>query len=128
MALSLLKLGICSGTLAERGILPARESKEADMRKMSLVLLVMVIAAMAGVAQAQDHAYVGASKCKMCHKVQFASWEQTSHAKALDAAKVRPTLRMTPANVPHATQPTTMKRWLEFSVRHVMAQALTSKK
>ncbi len=57
------------------------------MRKMSLVLLVMVIVTMAGVAQAQDHAYVGASKCKMCHKVQFASWEQSNHAKALDAAK-----------------------------------------
>lgn len=57
------------------------------MRKLSLMLLVMVIVAMAGVVQAQDHAYVGASKCKMCHKVQYASWEQSSHAKALDSAK-----------------------------------------
>lgn len=57
------------------------------MKKMSLLLLVMVVVAMAGVVQAQDHAYVGASKCKMCHKVQFTSWEQTTHAKALDSAK-----------------------------------------
>ena len=57
------------------------------MKKMSLLLLVIVVVATAGVVQAQDHAYVGASKCKMCHKVQFASWEQTVHAKALDAAK-----------------------------------------
>jgi DnaJ-class molecular chaperone len=38
-------------------------------------------------AQAQDHAYVGAAKCKMCHKVQYVSWETTSHAKATDDAK-----------------------------------------
>lgn len=57
------------------------------MRKMSLILLVLVVGAMAGVAQAQDHAYVGAKKCKMCHKVQFASWQQSTHATALDSAK-----------------------------------------
>ncbi len=72
---------------AQRGISLARENKEADMKRMSLVFLVMVIVTVAGVAQAQDHAYVGAKKCKMCHKVQFASWEQTTHAKALDDAK-----------------------------------------
>jgi hypothetical protein len=38
-------------------------------------------------AQAQDHAYVGADKCKMCHKQQHASWLETSHAKATEAAK-----------------------------------------
>jgi nitrate/TMAO reductase-like tetraheme cytochrome c subunit len=38
-------------------------------------------------AQAGDHEYVGAAKCKMCHKVQFASWETTTHAKATDSAK-----------------------------------------
>jgi nitrate/TMAO reductase-like tetraheme cytochrome c subunit len=39
------------------------------------------------VASAQDHAYVGGEKCKMCHKVQYASWETTTHAKATEAAK-----------------------------------------
>lgn len=38
-------------------------------------------------AFAQDHAYAGAEKCKMCHKVQYASWLETTHAKATDAAK-----------------------------------------
>ncbi len=38
-------------------------------------------------AMAQDHAYVGADKCKMCHKVQYNSWLDTSHAKATDAAR-----------------------------------------
>ena len=38
-------------------------------------------------AQAADHEYVGADKCKMCHKVEYTSWETTVHAKATDAAK-----------------------------------------
>jgi len=38
-------------------------------------------------AFAQDHAYVGADKCKMCHKVQYASWQETTHAKATADAK-----------------------------------------
>jgi len=38
-------------------------------------------------AQAGDHAYVGAKKCKMCHKVQYNSWVNTKHAKATEAAK-----------------------------------------
>jgi hypothetical protein len=48
-----------------------------------LAAMVLVV----GIAQAADHAYVGAEKCKMCHKVQFASWQETTHAKATDAAK-----------------------------------------
>jgi hypothetical protein len=38
-------------------------------------------------AQAADHEYVGAEKCKMCHKVQYSSWENTVHAKATADAK-----------------------------------------
>jgi hypothetical protein len=38
-------------------------------------------------AQAQDHEYVSAAKCKMCHKQQHASWLETTHAKATDEAK-----------------------------------------
>lgn len=54
---------------------------------------VIALAAMAAVllpaagSDAGDHEYVGAAKCKMCHKVQFPSWEGTKHAKALDTAK-----------------------------------------
>ena len=44
-------------------------------------------AAIGATAFAQDHAYVGADKCKMCHKVQYASWQETTHAKATDDAK-----------------------------------------
>jgi hypothetical protein len=31
--------------------------------------------------------YVGAEKCKMCHKLQYDSWLQTKHAKATESAK-----------------------------------------
>jgi hypothetical protein len=59
------------------------------MRKQTIGILVVVavIALGAGVALAQDHAYVGAEKCKMCHKVQYNSWMETVHAKATDSAK-----------------------------------------
>ncbi len=33
------------------------------------------------------HDFVGAKKCKICHKEEFASWEQTSHAKAWTVLK-----------------------------------------
>ena len=58
------------------------------MRKQTLwIAIVLAVVAVSFSAQAQDHGYVGATKCKMCHKVQFASWEQTVHAKATEAAK-----------------------------------------
>ncbi len=31
--------------------------------------------------------YIGAAKCKMCHKIEYDSWSQTKHAKATDDAK-----------------------------------------
>lgn len=31
-----------------------------------------------------EHAYVGAKKCKTCHKAQFTSWLETKHAKAFE--------------------------------------------
>lgn len=33
-------------------------------------------------AKKVDHAYVGAKKCKACHKGQHAAWSETAHAKA----------------------------------------------
>ena len=58
------------------------------MRRQTLwIAIAVAVLAVSFGAQAQDHAYAGAAKCKMCHKVQYASWEQTVHAKATDAAK-----------------------------------------
>ena len=56
------------------------------MRRAWMILGVVAIVAAATVV-AQDQAYVGADKCKMCHKVQYTSWEETTHAKALEQAK-----------------------------------------
>jgi hypothetical protein len=59
------------------------------MRRASMICaLGLAVVALAAVsAGAGDHAYVGAEKCKMCHKVQYASWLETTHAKSTDAAK-----------------------------------------
>lgn len=51
------------------------------------ILMIAVFALGLVAAVAGDNTYIGASKCKMCHKVQFASWSETPHAKALDKLK-----------------------------------------
>jgi Cytochrome c554 and c-prime len=59
------------------------------MRKTTIIVaLGMAVVALAALnVAAGDHAYVGAEKCKMCHKVQYNSWLETTHAKATDVAK-----------------------------------------
>jgi hypothetical protein len=59
------------------------------MRKQAIwLILALAVTVLVGVnAAAQDHEFVGASKCKMCHKVQYASWETTKHAKTTEVAK-----------------------------------------
>jgi cytochrome c553 len=61
------------------------------MKKLAIIALTLLafIAAWAVVINAEEgkeeaaaHEYVGATKCKTCHKDQFTSWEETSHAKA----------------------------------------------
>jgi hypothetical protein len=48
---------------------------------MSVFLFALLVSA--GTASAQTATKVGADKCaKMCHKVQFASWSESKHAKA----------------------------------------------
>jgi hypothetical protein len=57
-------------------------TRQALITLAACALIVMV----AGALQAEP-TYVGAEKCKMCHKVEYASWAETSHAKATDTAK-----------------------------------------
>ena len=58
------------------------------MRKQTLwIAIALAVMAVSVTAQAGDHEYAGASKCKMCHKVQYGSWEGTKHAAATDVAK-----------------------------------------
>ncbi|MGE5236598.1 MAG: multiheme c-type cytochrome [Acidobacteriota bacterium] len=58
------------------------------MKRTFLVggLVLAVVAMWAGLATAEP-TYIGAEKCKMCHKLQYDSWAQTKHAKATEDAK-----------------------------------------
>jgi len=56
------------------------------MRRVGIVgagIAVVALAA-AGVGAAD---YIGAAKCKMCHKLQYDSWAGLAHAKAFDVLK-----------------------------------------
>ena len=54
---------------------------------------VLVVAALIGFAGLMVYTaesaptYIGADKCKMCHKIQHSSWLETKHAKATETAK-----------------------------------------
>lgn len=63
------------------------------MRKVTISLMAVVLLALfvswssfAGETKKAKHDYIGAKKCKMCHKKDgvFPSWAETSHAKAWD--------------------------------------------
>ncbi len=56
------------------------------MKPMRWVLLGLIVMVAFGMSVAGND-YIGAAKCKMCHKVQFTSWEATGHAKAFDQLK-----------------------------------------
>ncbi len=55
------------------------------MRVKATLLMMSVMLLAAGAVVAAD--YVGASKCKMCHKTEHASWLETTHANAGENAK-----------------------------------------
>jgi hypothetical protein len=48
--------------------------------KQRVVLVLLLFAFAAVVAFGQAPTKVGADKCKLCHKVEFASWSTTKHA------------------------------------------------
>jgi hypothetical protein len=52
------------------------------MRKSLLFGVVLVLVALPLAWAGPD--YIGADKCKMCHKVEHSSWLETGHAKAFD--------------------------------------------
>ena len=53
------------------------------MKKL-IILALGLVALFAANALAGDFEYVGATKCKGCHKAQFTSWSETAHAKSFD--------------------------------------------
>lgn len=46
---------------------------------LSVVILILLTAAVAWSAD-----YIGAAKCKMCHKIEYESWTGLAHAKAFE--------------------------------------------
>lgn len=50
-------------------------------------VLTIVFLALAAVFVGAAPTYIGAEKCKMCHKIQYESWAATKHAKATENAK-----------------------------------------
>ncbi len=58
------------------------------MRRVSIFsfFLAALLLVASGMVTAKDtaHKYVGAKKCKTCHKANFKSWSETGHAKAYD--------------------------------------------
>lgn len=53
---------------------------------VSAALLLILLAAHA--ASAQGHTYLGADKCgKLCHKIEYTSWQKTKHALAMKSLK-----------------------------------------
>ncbi len=59
------------------------------MKRVHLFLFGIAVFALcaAGTLVAADHAFIGAEKCKMCHKLQYESWAKTPHANAWAALK-----------------------------------------
>jgi len=54
------------------------------MKRMVIVGLALLVLALPLMAA---HAFVGPEKCKMCHKVEYTSWQATKHAKAWSSLK-----------------------------------------
>jgi len=57
------------------------------MKKTAPLMVALPVAVLALVLAAKDHAYAGASACKLCHKAelqgrQYAIWESSLHAKS----------------------------------------------
>jgi hypothetical protein len=51
------------------------------MKQRALLIMLLFVFASA-IAYGQAPTRVGADKCKLCHKVEFASWEKSKHAIA----------------------------------------------
>jgi len=59
------------------------EKRRTNVRANRLLMIGLILLLL-GVAAVSAADYIGAAKCKMCHKVQFASWESMGHAKAFE--------------------------------------------
>ncbi len=55
------------------------------MKRLTTISVLIILSAFP--CAAADPSYIGAAKCKMCHKVEHASWEARAHSKAFDQLK-----------------------------------------
>jgi len=61
--------------------------EDSEMRPSTKILIGgLTLLFTIGLAAAEPD-YISAAKCKMCHKVSYASWEASAHAKAFDKLK-----------------------------------------
>lgn len=74
-----------------------------DMKRAYGLVALFGFLVMATIGYA-EHSYIGAEKCKMCHKVQYDSWLTTKHAKATETAKASTKWKFDPSCLScHAT-------------------------
>jgi hypothetical protein len=57
------------------------------MKRLVLVAGMLVALGVLAAQATAEGTYIGADKCKMCHKIQHTSWLETKHAKATEAGK-----------------------------------------
>ncbi len=56
-------------------------------RTLLAASLVIGVASLGAQYASAAPTYIGAEKCKMCHKIQYTSWQTKPHAKATENAK-----------------------------------------
>ena len=78
------KAVVCVLALAGAGFLLLTSGTDAVAGDATMVAANLTVAS---VGADGEHEFVGAKKCKMCHIQAFKSWEDTTHAKALDVLK-----------------------------------------
>lgn len=73
------------------------------MKRVQEIFAAVLFMAFVASGYAQ-HSYIGAEKCKMCHKLQYESWLTTKHAKATETAKASTSRKFDPSCLScHAT-------------------------
>ena len=73
-------------------------------RAVVVAAVAVAILSLCAVVASAAPTYIGAEKCKMCHRVEYDSWLTTKHAKATDDAKAATNMKFETACLTcHAT-------------------------
>ena len=58
------------------------------MKITRILIGCFLVVGLCSIASAADNTYIGVAKCgKICHKVEYASWQKLAHANAFDTLK-----------------------------------------